>query len=186
MWKLVNLVPAGPPKPHIGPPDPPDGPGRPKMAQITIIQSSGDSLWQKINFGGGQFFSRFFHSDRPFYSSSFVVFKFLLHILKNSHSYVGFTFSNRLQQPQVKTENMQEIYIENIPFISLKLWPCSVRELIWWFDNETVEKYIWEIFFFFSGIWRCWKNMFGLAGPLYCAAVVSTKIYRINRSIDLF
>ena len=56
MWKLVNLIPAGPPKPHIGPPDPPDGPGRPKMAQITIIQSSGDSLWQKINFGGGQFF----------------------------------------------------------------------------------------------------------------------------------
>ena len=38
----------------------------------------------------------------------FLVFKFLLHILKNSHSYVGFTFSNRLQQPQLQTENMQE------------------------------------------------------------------------------
>ena len=31
-------------------------PGRPKMAQITITQSSGDSLWQKIKLRGGQFF----------------------------------------------------------------------------------------------------------------------------------
>jgi len=45
-----------------------------------------------------------------------------LHILKNSHSYVGFTFSNRLQQPQLKTENMQENILKTVfPFVSLKL-----------------------------------------------------------------
>ena len=65
MWKLENLVFASPPKPHIGPPDPPNGPGRPKMAQITIIQSSGDISWQKINFGGSKKKCVFFHSDRP-------------------------------------------------------------------------------------------------------------------------
>ena len=66
MWKLLNLVSAGPPKPHIGPPDPPDGPGRAKMAQIIIIQSSGDVLGQQINFGGGQFFFDFFTRTDPY------------------------------------------------------------------------------------------------------------------------
>ena len=65
MWKLTILDSPDPPKPPQGPPDPPGGPGRPKMAQINIIQSSGDNLWQKIVFFGGSIFFSFFHSEWP-------------------------------------------------------------------------------------------------------------------------
>ena len=59
MWKWAILGSPDPPKPLQGPPDPPGGAGRPKMAKINIIQSTGDNLGQQIIFGGSQFFSVF-------------------------------------------------------------------------------------------------------------------------------
>ena len=60
MWKWAILGSPDPPKPLQGPPDPTGGPGRPKMAKINIIQSTGDNLGQQIIFGGCQFFSSVF------------------------------------------------------------------------------------------------------------------------------
>ena len=66
MWKWAILGSPDPPKPLQGPPDPTGGPGRPKMAKINIIQSTGDNLGQQIIFGGCQFFFSFFTRNDPF------------------------------------------------------------------------------------------------------------------------
>ena len=65
MWKWAILGSPDPPKPLQGPPDPTGGPGRPKMAKINIIQSTGDNLGQQIIFGGCQFFFSFFTRNDP-------------------------------------------------------------------------------------------------------------------------
>ena len=54
-----------------------------------------------------------------FFARDMVVFKFLLHILKNSHSFVGFTFSNRLQQPRLKLKICKKYFVNS----------CSIRLL---------------------------------------------------------
>ena len=97
MWKWAILGSPDPPKPLQGPPDPTGGPGRPKMAKINIIQSTGDNLGQQIIFGGCQFFFSFFTRNDPMTSFLSPVPLFLALPLLAGGGGLGALFGNRRQ-----------------------------------------------------------------------------------------